>query len=244
MTPEAPRVLVVIPAYNEAGRIGDVVRAARKVLPEADVVVVDDASSDDTAGEAAGAGAEVLSHAVNLGYGAGLESGYKYALTFGYGIVLQMDADGQHLAEELPVILEPVCSGEVDLVIGSRYIDGGGGYHTPFVRRVGQKVFAGIIRLLSGMRITDPTSGFQCLGIRAIRLYTSEIFPYDVPDADILLLAYYAGLRVREVPVKMVQRSEGTSMHSGLKPLYYTMRMLLSIFIVVLGSRRWKRYVS
>ncbi|MCD6406211.1 MAG: glycosyltransferase family 2 protein [Planctomycetes bacterium] len=244
MTPEAPRVLVVIPAYNEAGRIGEVVRAVREVLPEANVVVVDDASSDDTAGEAAGAGAEVLSHAVNLGYGAGLESGYRYALARGYGIVLQMDADGQHIAGELPVILEPVRSGEVDLVIGSRYIDGGCGYHTPFVRRAGQKIFAGIIRLFSGMRITDPTSGFQCLGIRAIRLYASEAFPYDVPDADILLLAYYAGLGVREVPVKMVERAEGTSMHSGLKPVYYTMRMLLSIFIVVLGFRRWKRYVS
>ena len=237
-------ILIVIPAHNEAPRIGEVVRGARGTVPGADVLIVDDASTDGTREAALAAGASVMSHPVNLGYGAGLESGYTYAREHGYEIVLQMDGDGQHLADQLPLILAPVLAGEADVVLGSRYMNGGCGYQTPFTRRAGQRLFGAIVRIFSGLKVTDPTSGFQCLGPKAVQLYTSGVFPYDYPDADILLLAHYAGLRIREVPVKMAQRSEGTSMHAGLKPVYYVMKMLLSIFIVILGMRKWRSYVE
>lgn len=218
-------------------------RGVLEAIPEADVAVVDDASVDGTRAEALSAGAAVLSHGVNLGYGAALETGYLYAAEKGYSILLQMDGDGQHLPGELPAILADVRSGDADIVLGSRYLAASAHYHTSFARRTGQKVFAGMLRILSGTSVSDPTSGFQCLSRRAIGLYTSGIFPYDYPDADILLLAHYAGLRIKEVPVKMVERSEGTSMHSGWKPFYYVAKMCLSMFVVMLGRRGWKNYV-
>jgi hypothetical protein len=117
-------------------------------------------------------------------------------------------------------------------------------YKTSFVRRLGQKIFGMILSLITGYKITDPTSGFQCLNRRAFELFSRGQFPHDFPDADVLLMAYYAGFRVVEVPVVMVERSGGESMHAGLKPLYYVIKMILSIGMVVLSQRRWKQYVS
>lgn len=236
-------ILVIIPAWNESGRIGKVVAEVRSALPAAKVVVIDDCSSDSTAAEAVAAGASVLPHVVNLGYGAALETGYLYAVKNGCDVVCQMDADGQHLASELPAVMAPVLSGDADLVLGSRYVGRGVGYATPPLRRAGQKLFGAIINRLSGMAVTDPTSGFQCLGRRAVGFLASGVFPTDFPDANVLLMLHYAGLRVGEVSAKMVARSQGVSMHSGLKPVYYVMKMLLSIFLVVLNARKWRRYV-
>jgi hypothetical protein len=238
------KILAIIPAYNESGRIGKVVSEVRSVLPSAKVVVIDDCSSDATAAEAVAAGASVLPHVVNLGYGAALETGYLYAVRNGFDVVCQMDADGQHLASELPVILAPVLAGDADLVLGSRYLGEGVGYRTPALRRAGQRFFGGIINRLSGLAITDPTSGFQCLGRRAVGFLASGVFPTDFPDANVLLMLHYARLRIAEVSAKMVARSEGVSMHSGLKPVYYVMKMLLSIFLVVLNVRKWRRYAG
>jgi hypothetical protein len=127
-------------------------------------------------------------------------------------------------------------------VIGSRYLDGGTGYRTPPLRRLGQRLFGGIVRALTGTPMTDPTSGFRCFSRRAVAFFSSGILPTDFPDADVVLMALYAGLRVKEVKVRMEQRAGGVSMHTGLRPVYYGMKMLLSIFLVVLGQRRWRRY--
>lgn len=236
------RTLVIIPAFNEAGRIRGVIRAIRETLPAADIAVVNDASRDGTVAEALEAGATVLPHAVNLGYGAALESGYLHALHAGYDIVLQMDGDGQHLASELPAILAPIAAGEADLVLGSRYLADGPPYHCQPLKRFGQRLFGAILRLLTGRRFTDPTSGFQALSRRAIRFFAGGVFPCDYPDADVLLMAYLAGLRIREVPTRMVNRAGGQSMHTGLKPVYYAMKMVLSIFIVLLNFHLWRRW--
>lgn len=238
------KILIVIPAHNEEGRIGAVVRGAREVMANSDVVVIDDQSKDRTAEEASEAGALVLSHLVNLGAGASYETGYLYAVRHGYDCVLQLDGDGQHPPGELPRILAPVASGEADLVIGSRYTSGAGKYRTPFLRRLGQRLFAWIIRVVARIPITDATSGFRCLGEKALRLFSSGVFPNDFPDADTLLMCHYAGLRIREVPVTMVERSGGKSMYTGLRPVYYGAKMFLSIFVVMLSRRRWKDYVS
>ncbi|MHC4715316.1 MAG: glycosyltransferase family 2 protein [Planctomycetota bacterium] len=201
-----PKALVIIPARNEQGRVGAVVRSARAALPDADIAVIDDNSQDGTAKEAAYAGAVILRHTINLGYGAGLETGYVYAVRKGYDCVLQMDGDGQHPGEELPKLLAPVLSGEADLVVGSRHLEGS--YRMPPLRRFGQKVFGAIVRLLTGLEITDVTSGFQCLGKRALGFFSSGVFPTDYPDADVLIMAHFAGLRVSEVPVRMIVRAE------------------------------------
>jgi len=244
MIPEGQKVLVVIPAYNEHGRIGEVVRAVKGVLPSAKILVVNDCSSDDTGKEAVDAGAFVVTHIINLGYGAALETGYLYALQYGYELIVQMDGDGQHLPDEVPKILAPVLDGEADIVIGSRYLFSKNNYNTSFVRKAGQKFFGTILSVISGYKITDPTSGFQCLNRNAFELFSRGQFPHDFPDADVLLMAHYAGFRVKEVPVVMRKRSGGESMHDGLKPLYYVIKMILAITMVFLSQRRWKQYVS
>lgn len=240
----ANKILVVIPAYNEELRIGEVVRSVKNILSLASVIVVNDCSIDGTKSEAMNAGATVIDHPINLGYGAGLETGYLYALKNGYEFVVQMDGDGQHLPDEVPKILAPVLNGEADIVVGSRYLSSVNGYRTSFARRVGQKFFGAIFSLITRYNLTDPTSGFQCLNRRVFELFTSGHFPHDFPDTDVLLMAHFAGFRVKEVPVVMMERSGGMSMHAGLKPLYYIMKMSLSIMMVVLSQRRWKQYVS
>ena len=238
------KVLVVIPAYNEQGRIGEIVRAVKLVLPSAKTLVVNDCSSDDTGKEAAEAGALVVTHPINLGYGAGLETGYLYALKYGYDIVVQMDGDGQHPPSEVPKILAPVLDGEADIVLGSRYLSPESTYKTSFARKKGQQIFGMILSLFTGYKMTDPTSGFQCLSKPAFELFSRGQFPHDFPDADVLLMAHYAGFRVREVPVVMLERAGGVSMHDGLKPLYYIVKMVLAMTMVILSQRRWKQYVS
>jgi len=237
-------ILVVIPAYNEETRVGKVVLSIKSVVREATILVIDDCSTDNTKQEAEKAGAVILSHPINLGYASSLESGYLYALKNEFDIVVQMDGDGQHLAKEIPKILTPVLSQEADIAIGSRYLSVDRGYETSLARRLGQKFFGTIFSLITKYNISDPTSGFQCLNRRAFRLFASGHFPDDFPDTDVLLIAHYAGLRVKEVPVIMMERSSGISMHSGLKPLYYIIKMILSIFMVILNYRRWKKYES
>lgn len=235
------KVLIIVPAFNEEQRIGAVVRSAKQTIPSAAVLVVNDCSQDATAMEAQAAGARVLSHPINLGYGSALESGYLYAIRHWFDIVVQMDGDGQHLAEEIPKILTPVLTGQADVAFGSRYL-GASGYKVPLVRRLGHRLFALIFSIITGKRLADPTSGFQCLNQKAVAFLAKGDFPWDFPDVDVFLMIYFAGLTAREVPVRMVNRSGGSSMHGGLKPFYYMIKMLLSIVIVVLNHRKWRRH--
>ncbi|NPV85525.1 MAG: glycosyltransferase family 2 protein [Anaerolineae bacterium] len=237
----SPKILVIIPAFNEGPRVGAVVRSVYALFPKASVLVIDDCSTDNTREQALKAGALTVSHPFNLGYASALETGYLYAVQHMYDIVVQMDGDGQHIAEEINKILQPVLNHEADIVIGSRYKNKSvEGYRTPLTRRLGQRFFSVIFWILTRQRITDPTSGFQCLNRKALELYIKGDFPDDFPDADMLLLAHYSGLTVREVSVRMVERSEGVSMHAGWKPVYYVLKMLLSMFMVSLNYRKMR----
>jgi hypothetical protein len=168
-----------------------------------------------------------------MGYGVALQTGYKYALEYGFDYLLQMDGDGQHDPRYLRTLLKEVEGGEVDVAIGSRFL-AGGEYHVPLLRRMGMLLFGFIASRLSGQKITDATSGYQGLGRRAIEFYTHDDFPGDYPDADVLIRLHRAGLGMREVPVAMRPNSNGQSMHSGLKPLYYVYKMFLSIALNLL----------
>ena len=236
------KIIVIIPCRNESGRIAAVVKSIRKNLPEADILAVNDASTDDSAREAATAGDIVLSHSCNMGYGASLETGYLYAMRKDYDIVVQMDGDGQHKADQLELLLKPLLSDTADVVIGSRYGSGESTEATTFIRKAGHRLFSAIIRILTGLKLSDPTSGFQGLNRKAVSLFSSGVFPCDYPDSDVVLLAHMSGIRLVEVPVVMKGRSGGQSMHSGLKPIYYGMKMMLSIFIVLLNYRTWKSW--
>ncbi len=224
-----------MPAYNEARRIGSVIEDVRNRVA-GDVLVVDDGSTDDTAGEARRGGARVAVHPVNLGYGAALQTGYRYALRHGYDAVLQLDADGQHDPASIPRLLAALS--EADVVVGSRFLEGGS-YRPPPLRRIGMWLFGKVATALAGRRITDPTSGFQAISREALRFYAHERYPVDYPDADVLAMVARSGLRLVEVPVRMLESPEGKSMHAGvLKPIYYVFRMSLALALVPLRSER------
>jgi glycosyltransferase involved in cell wall biosynthesis len=181
----------------------------------------------------------VVTHLINLGYASSLETGYLYALRNQFDIVVQMDGDGQHLPEEIEKILTPVIRNDADLVIGSRLLRGNVSYMQPKMRVIGQIFFSWIFTLLTRNHISDTTSGFQCLKIKCVNFYVNHHFPDDYPDVNILLMAHFAGFRIKEVPVKMLERIGGKSMHSGFKPIYYFMKMLLSIFLIYINRKEY-----
>ncbi|MEO6597091.1 MAG: glycosyltransferase family 2 protein [Planctomycetota bacterium] len=222
--------VLVIPAFREAGRVGNVVREVRRSGLEVDIVVIDDGSLDETANEAEAAGATVLRHPFNLGYGSALHTGYCFAFRHGYTRVLQMDADGQHEPAMLPRLLAALDQG-VDVAIGSRYLEHGSP-PTSIARRFGTKLFAWIATKWVGHRITDPTSGFQGLSQRALATVVNDGFPEDYPDTDVLVEHHRRGLVIAEVPVRMHARKGGVSMHRGARIAYYGYKMLLTLLLL------------
>lgn len=224
---------IIIPAYNEAGRLALTIAGIRK-FSGADIIVISDGSTDNTSAEAKGAGADVIELPFNLGYGAALQTGFKHALNKGYEYAVQMDADGQHDPSSIKTLIEPVLNNEVDIVIGSRF-SGIGDYKATFIRRVGMYFFAIIASCITGKKITDPTSGFQALNRKVMEFYAGKAYPVDYPDADVIIMLYRKGIRFKEVPVLMHRGDAKKSMHGGfVKPLYYIFKMMLSIFVTLL----------
>jgi glycosyltransferase involved in cell wall biosynthesis len=230
--------LLVIPARNESGRIEHVVAAARARLGPTTVLVVDDGSADDTAERAAAAGARVLRHPFNLGYGAALQTGYNFALRNRFTQLVQMLGDGQPPAAAVPALLQALDGGQ-DVVLGSRFRNGCSSATTG-LRRFGSRLLAWVVRRWTGADITDPTSGLQALSERAVRLLAMEGFPEDYPDADVLIGLHQNGCRLTEIPVVMEPRRGGVSMHRGARILYYAYKMTLCL--VLLPVRRRSPY--
>ncbi len=230
---DSGRLLIVIPAYNEAGRVGAVVRDVIATLPDAHILVIDDGSADATAVEAREAGAIVASLPLNSGYGAALQTGYKYAVRHGYDVIGQIDADGQHQAAYLVDMLKELEARPADVVIGSRFLGNDGHYKASKARAAGIALFGRIASTVTRQHITDPTSGFQVLRADVARFFCTDVYPSDYPDADILILLHRSGFSVCEVAVQMRQ-STNVSMHSGHKSLYYVYKMVLSIFVTML----------
>lgn len=233
------KVLVIMPAHNEAQNLPQVLRELRAVFPEADVVVIDDYSSDETAAVAASLGAQVIGLPCNLGYGGAVQTGFRYAVERGYDYAVMLDADGQHDPTYVPGLLAPVLAGEADVAVGSRFL-GSVEYKVGWAKRLGMRIFAGIVAHFSKRPVTDPTSGFQALNRKALRFFARDNYPSDYPDADTLLLLNYAGFRVVEVPVRMRGRLAGLSMHSSWRILYYIFKMFLAIFIILLRQKTRK----
>jgi glycosyltransferase involved in cell wall biosynthesis len=242
LVPEgAARTLVLIPCLDEGPRIGGIVATVRAQHPELDVLVVDDGSTDDTADVARAAGAAVVSLPFNLGYGAALQTGYKYALERGYDRLVQMDGDGQHPPEQIVPLLAALDGGDVDLAVGSRFL-GRAEYRIPALRLLGIGFFGRLTSALVHQPVTDPTSGLQAMNRAVLAFYQQDFYPWDYPDADMLLRVHYAGLRFAEVPVVMRGGPPGRSMHRGMRPLYYVYKLLLSLALTWLsGSDRPRR---
>lgn len=203
-------------------------------------MVVNDGSADGTRHKAIEAGAKVLDHPFNLGYGTALQTGYKYALSKGSEVLVQIDGDGQHDPSCIADLHAVVQRGEADVVIGSRFFGTKGAplgprlYQAPFARRLGMKLFGAIASVLIHQKVTDPTSGYQAMNQRALEWVSSDRFPCDYPDADVIIMLHRAGFRVKEVPVRMFENPDKKSMHSGWKPLYYIFKMFLSISVTLM----------
>lgn len=230
---EGLRGLVIIPAFNEQQSLGSLLQEIATQAPSFDVVVIDDGSTDETAKLAREAGVTVLQHPFNLGYGVALQTGYKYAKLHRYELLVQIDGDGQHDPRWLTKLCQPIIEDKADVTIGSRFLVGHG-YMPPFFRRLGMVIFSFLATSLTRTRVTDPTSGFQALSRQAFEYFAEDHFPFDYPDADVLILLHKARFRFCEVAVTMRLSQTGQSMHSGLSPIYYVFKMLLSIMMTVL----------
>jgi glycosyltransferase involved in cell wall biosynthesis len=231
---EKPKVLVVLPAYNEEANIKRVIGSVYQHVPGVDILVVDDGSVDLTACLAKEAGAEVVSHPFNLGYGVACQTGFKYARRHNYDYVVQMDADGQHEPRCILDLLTAVMEPRVDVALGSRWL-GLAEYKGPLLRKFGKFFFGFLASLLTRHKVTDPTTGFQALTRQVVHLYCTNVYPVDYPDADVIIMLDRAGFRVKEVPVVMYQDETGQSMHGGLlRPIYYGMKMMLSIAMTLM----------
>lgn len=234
-------LLIIIPAYNEEQNILGVLKAlkAPEIMEVADVLVINDASSDATNRIVKNVGFTLISNIFNLGYGSTIQLGYKYAIRRKYKYVIQMDADGQHdvcnVLRLYDRLKTPDKDGQYpDIVLGSRFMDGSGEFEISAAKHFAYILFRFLIKLFTGRRIADPTTGLQGLSSRAV-LYYSKYGRFDdrYPDANMIILMLLIGYHVEEMPAVMHDRTAGVSMHSGLKPIVYMMRMTFSILAVV-----------
>jgi glycosyltransferase involved in cell wall biosynthesis len=230
--------LAIVPAYNESASIARVVSELREHAAGFDVVVVDDGSTDDTSDRARSAGAEVLRHPYNLGIGGAVQSGYMYASERGYDIAVQVDGDGQHDPRCLGFMLEHLESHpEVDMVTGSRFLaDDGDGFRSSAPRRLGIRIFAGVLSRIVGQQVTDPTSGLRMAGRRGIELFARD-YPHDYPEVEAVLLMHAHQLASVELPVKMRERTGGVSSINSTRSIYYMIKVLLAVFVGLFRAR-------
>jgi glycosyltransferase involved in cell wall biosynthesis len=230
------RTLVIVPAFNEARSLPAVAGDLRRHLPEADVCVVDDGSTDGTGDAARALGLGVLRLPANLGIGGAVQAGYLWAWEHGYELAVQFDGDGQHDAASLPALLAPVRTDAADLVVGSRFA-GDGEFRSTFTRRIGIRYLAGLIRVRCGARVTDSTSGFRAAGRRAIALFARS-YPADFPEPESIAIACRAGLRVAEVPVRMRDRAHGESSITFLRSFQYVVKVTVALLLLPVRARR------
>ena len=231
-------IVAIVPAWNEAGAIGGVVDEILAFDPTIHVVVVDDASDDDTSAVAQRHGATVLPLLFNVGIGGAVQTGFRYARDEGYEIAVRLDGDGQHDASELGKLIAPIHADAADLVIGSRFVDPGGTYRPPFARRMGIRIFARLVSLLGGQKVTDTTSGFSAMNRAGIELFALE-YPHDYPEVEATLVALRSGLRLAQVQVEMRERQTGTSSITFVRSLYYIVKVMLALLVASL--RRYPR---
>lgn len=226
------RVLIIIPAYNEERNIGKVLEDIKAHIPDADVVVINDGSTDATAAIVSAYGITVLSIPYNVGIGAAMQTGYRYALKKGYDIAIQFDGDGQHRADQVTAIRASLLAGGGDLVVGSRFL-GEKGYRLGLARHSGIKILSWTVSLLIGHPITDPTSGFRAVNHKVIGFF-SAYYPDDYPEPEAVVLLKRAGFRIAEVPVLMRERQTGRSSITPFKAFFYMIKVLLAIFVDML----------
>jgi len=224
-----PKILIIIPAFNEEANIKGVIEAVKAHQSEAHIVVINDGSVDRTAEIASAEGVTVLSHPFNMGIGATMQTGFKYAMINGFDIAVQVDGDGQHPAEQIGDLVKTLIEFKADLVVGSRFMSSTG-YRPSMARGAGMAIFSNLVSLIIGEKVTDTTSGFRASGKRCIEFFCSH-YPDDYPEVEALVLLHKKGFRIKETPVKMACRQGGRSSITPIRSVYYMVKVLLAILV-------------
>lgn len=230
---ESSCILVILPALNEGLNIANVIQRIQTHSPSADVLVIDDGSVDNTAQQAREAGAIVLNMPYNVGIGAAVQTGFQFAATHAYDIVIRNDGDGQHSPEGIKRLIERLQAGGADVVIGSRFLGEQGDYGTPIARRLGITILAKLLSMITSQPITDPTSGFCAFNRKAILLF-AQFYPHDYPEPEAIVISHRTGLQQVEIPVKMIKREHGKSSITPVRSVYYMIKVILAILINLL----------
>jgi len=232
--------LFIIPCYNEALNIEKVVLELKSEFPDADILIVNDASKDNSLEVIKNLGVAYLNLPFNLGYSGALQAGFKYAEANGYDFLVQFDGDGQHIASEAGKLINVFHEFTCDIVIGSRFLLNSG-YKHGLLKTIGTSLFTMLIKLICNETISDPTSGFQVLSKRTISRYSKMNNYPEFPDANLIIEMLILGYKIKEVPVKMRLREFGVSMHSGFwRPVKYMIGMFYSIFMIILNYAQAK----
>ena len=231
-------LLVIVPAYNEEKNIVGVINELKRDIPEADILIVNDCSTDNTLGVIKESEVAYITTPFNLMYAGGVQTGFKYAVHKNYKYVAQFDGDGQHVASELAKLYEIAKLNNYDIVIGSRFLKKTE-YNHAFFRKIGTVIFQKIIKITCNTEITDPTSGLQVLNRRVYEKYSKLNNYPEYPDANLIIEMLLQGYSIKEEPVEMKERIYGESMHTGIwSPISYMMRMFYSIFLILIKYRR------
>ncbi|AFM43274.1 glycosyl transferase [Desulfosporosinus acidiphilus SJ4] len=231
------RILAIVPALNEAGNIGSVVDNLKQVSSWLDVLVIDDGSTDQTAEVARTHGAKVISLPVNLGIGGAVQTGFIYAVKNHYDVALQVDGDGQHKAEEIQKLIEPILEEKADVTIGSRFLSKTA-YKSSRSRRTGIYLLSKTIQSVVRKKFTDPTSGFRAYNQKALRMVSAH-YSTDYPEPDAIVTLVKNRMRVIEVSVEMDARISGNSSITPFKSGYYMFKVSLAIILNSMMERIW-----
>ncbi len=230
--------LIIIPAYMEADNIEKLVDNIIKNYPQYDYVIVNDGSKDNTREICRKRGYCFLDLPINLGIGGAVQTGYKYAQRNGYEIAVQIDGDGQHDVSQLDKVIEPLVKGEADIAIGSRFIKKEG-FQSSSMRRFGIRFLSVLIRICTGKKVLDVTSGYRAVNRKFIEIY-AENYPGDYPEPEAIVAAVMHHGRIQEIPVVMQERQGGTSSIHAWKTVYYMIKVSLAIIVgrISFGIRR------
>jgi len=233
------KILVIVPAYNEANAVGRVIKKIRRCLPGVDVLVVNDGSSDSTSAIGEHAGAMVLDLPFNMGIGAAMQAGYKFAHRRNYDVAVQCDGDGQHHPSQIKALVEALVNSEADMVVGSRNLSARK-FKSTVPRRMGMWVFSNVLSLIAGQKLTDTTSGFRAVNREVIESF-SVYYPDDYPEPEALVILHKEGFNIKEVPVSMSSRRNGSSSITAWKSTYYAFKVLLAIFVDLFKEIPYKK---
>lgn len=231
----SPRCLIIVPAFNEGGSISKLIDRLQRALPEMDVVVIDDGSTDGTA-MLAEKRSNIVCLPFNLGIGGAMQTGYRYADLHDYDVAIQVDGDGQHRPCEVRKLVQRLVSGQADLIVGSRFLEQSG-YRQHPLRSLGSLILRLTLRLLINRDITDCTSGFRAANRNVIRAF-AHWYPEDYPEPEVILLLHRAGYNVEEAPTRMRRRRSGRSSIGSITGIFYVLKVLFCL-LLDMARRPW-----